>query len=234
MPDQAETLRLQTRDLFDRRARGDLPEREYQRRVTESSIELCRVLGKARLASDEEILAELHLVHSHFKLNQSLLDEPEQLAASFFATNRRLIRVRNVILPTRPVSYDEFDQTVVDELSYADMGSATMRKRVRLSEALTGLVVAALALLLGNILAVTGPLLLLFGVAGILHALLFPTRCFVITPRAPRDGAPFEIYGVRRRGARNIIRIVRNAIRARGAGDPRVDICPSIASPREP
>ena len=212
---EADELRQEIRDLFERRARGDVRDKDFQRRLAQASVALSRMVASARLLPDERILAEHHLEHSHFKLNQSLLDEPEQATASFFASDRRLIRVRGTVLPNRPVSYDEADHAVVDELAYEHMQRAVIRKQVRWGEAATGCVVMLVALLLGRVLAVTGPLLVLLGFAGMLHGLLFPTCWIEIVARDTEHVPPFQIHGIRRRGARNILTIVRGAIAPR-------------------
>ncbi|HEX7509521.1 MAG TPA: hypothetical protein VF550_22310, partial [Polyangia bacterium] len=216
MPAEADELRREIHDLFERRARGDVRDKDFHRRLTEKSVVLSRVVARARLPPGEKILAEHHLEHSHFKLNQSLLDEPEQATASFFASDRRLIRVRGTMLPGRPVSCDEADQTIVDELSYRHVQQVVIRRQIRWGEAATGCAVVLVALLLGRTLAVTGPLLILLGFAGMLHGLLLPTRWIEIVPRGFEPVPPFQIHGVRRKGARRILAIVRAAIAARG------------------
>jgi hypothetical protein len=62
------------------------------------------------------------------------------------------------------------------------------------------------------VLAVTGPLLVLLGFAGIVHGLLFPTRWIEIVARDSEPVPPFQIHGVRRKGARRILAIVRGAM----------------------
>ena len=211
MPAESDELRHAIRDLFERRARGDVPDRDFRRRLAESSVALSRAVARERLLPDEKILAEHHLEHSHFKLNQSLLAEPEQATASFFASDRRLIRVCGTLLPNRPVSCDEADHTVVDELAYEHMQCVAIRKQIRWGEAATGCVVMLAALLLGRTLAVTGPLLVLLGLAGMLHGLLFPTRWIEIVARDGEPVPPFLIHGVRRKGARKILAVIRSS-----------------------
>ena len=126
-----------------------------------------------------------------------------------------LIRVRGTMLPGRPVSCDAADHTVVDELPYANMRQAVVRKQLRWGEAAVGCGIVVMALLMGRTLAVTGPLLVVLGFAGILHGLLLPTRWIEIVPRDTKPDPPFQIHGVRRKGARRILAIVRDAIRTR-------------------
>jgi len=212
MSAEADELRQDLRDLFERRARGDVRDKDFRRLLAEKSVALSRVVASAWLSPGEAILAEHHLEHSHFKLNQSLLDEPEQAVASFFASERRLIRVRSTMLPGRPVSCDEADHTVVDELAYTNMQQAVVRKEIRWGEMAVGCMIMLMALLMGRTLAVTGPLLVVLGFAGLLHGLLLPTRWIEIVPRGVEAEPPFLIHGVRRKGARQILAIVRGAI----------------------
>ncbi len=214
MPVEADELRQEIRDLFERRARGDVRDKDFRRRLAEKSIALSRLVASARLQPYEKILAEHHLEHSHFKLNQSVLDEPEQATASFFASERRLIRVRGTVLPGRPISCDEADQTVVDELAYEHMQQAVIRRQIRWGEISVGCMITLMALLMGHTLAVTGPLLVVLGLAGILHGLLLPTRWIEILARDVEPVPPFQIHGVRRKGARRILALVRAAITA--------------------
>jgi hypothetical protein len=213
---QPQVLREQLRKLFERKANGDLPERAFQHQVTSACIALSRAAVEERLGSEEEVLAEHHLVHSHFRLSQSLLDDPEQVAESFFATTRGLSRVQNVLRPGRPPSYDEADGTTYDDIAYDDIERVTVRKAVRWGEAAVGAVMVLTALLLRQVLAVTGPMLLLLGVAGILHALLLPTRWFDVVARPSVGPSLLQIHGVRRPGARSVVQRVQDAVKARG------------------
>jgi hypothetical protein len=212
MPADTDDLRQELRDLFERRARGDVRDKDFRRLVAEKSVALSRVVASASLLPGEAILAEHHLEHSHFKLNQSLLDEPEQAIASFFASKHRLIRVRSTMDPGRPVSCDDADQTIVDEMAYRNMRQAVVRKEIRWGELAVGCMIVLMALLMGRTLAVTGPLLVVLGLAGMLHGLLLPTRWIEIVPRGAEVDPPFLIHGIRRKGARKILAIIRGAI----------------------
>jgi hypothetical protein len=217
MATEADELRRDIRDLCERRARGDINDRRYDRRLTELSVALCRRVVEARLVgTDETILAEHHLVYSHFKLNQSLLHEPEQATASFFATEHRLIRVRGTQRPLRPVSCDDADGTVIDELAYAVIRQLHVRRELRKDEAIAGAVIMLGALLFGRVLQVTGRLLVLLGFAGVLHALLLPTRWIEIESTMDPTGSGFQIHGVRRKSARRLLAIVRRVIASHG------------------
>jgi hypothetical protein len=141
-----------------------------------------------------------------------LLKEPEQFTASFFASERRLIRVRGTLLSGRPVSHDESDGTVVDEVAYEHVEKVLLRRQRRWGEAVTGVTVMLVAVLLGKSLAVTGPMLALLGGAGALHGTLFPTRFLEIVAKGVALAPPFEIHGVRRRSVRKILAIVRGSM----------------------
>ena len=221
MTTTADDLRRELGELLARRARADIPERDFQRRLTASSVALCRSVVSERLAADEPILAEHHLVHSHFKLTQSVLQEPEQATVSFFATPRRLIRVRGSQRPRRAVTCDEADGTVVDEVSYARVRALARRRQWRWGEVGVGLAAVLLALAARHALAVTGPMLALLGLAGALHGLLLPTRWIeIVTQDAPCE-PPFEIHGLRRRSARRMLAVVRDVARANGMAENR-------------
>jgi hypothetical protein len=213
----ADELRQQIRELFERRDRGDLPARTFERRLTEASIALGRAVASERLAAGETILAAHHVVHAHLKLAQSVLREPEQHTVSFFATETRLVRLRGTLRPGQPIRCDEADGTTVDELPYAHIAGVKPRWQMRLGEAAAGLTIALLAFLLHGVLTVTGPILALLGVAGVLHGLLMPTRWLeiVVTERAPEP--PFAIHAPLRKSARALMAVVRGALARRKA-----------------
>jgi len=215
----ADELRQELRDLFERRARDDIRDKDFRKLAAEKSVALCREVATMAIPPGEKILAEHHLEHSHFKLNQSLLDEPEQGIASFFATEQRLVRVRGTVLPGQPVSCNEADETVVDALSYEQIQQALIRRQVRWGEMAVGCLIAVMALVMGRTLAVTGPLLVVLGIAGMVHGLLLPTRWIELVPRGTLPKPPFQIHGVRRKGARRILAMVKGAIRS---GDSEV------------
>jgi hypothetical protein len=160
----------------------------------------------------ESILAEHHFVHAHFKLAGSVMQEPAQSAVSLFATERRLLRLRSTLRPGRPPSCDDADETVRDELAYAGIAGLVLRKQVRWGEAGAGLAITAIALLLGSTLAVTGSLLVLLGIAGILHGLLLPTRWIELLARDGQPQPPFEIHAIRRKSGRGLLAAVRGGL----------------------
>jgi hypothetical protein len=208
----ADDLRRELRDLLDRRGRGDVREKDFQRRQADLSVLLARAVVSERLPVDEPVLAEHHLVHSHFKLTESLLAEPEQATVSLFATERRVLRMRGAVRPGRAVTCDAADGTLVDELAYARIRGLAPCGQWRWGEALVGTAVVLLAVLFGDLLAVTGRLLVLLGAAGALHALLLPTRWIEIVTRDQPPDPPFAIHGIRRKSAKVLLGVLRRAI----------------------
>jgi hypothetical protein len=212
MAAEADELRRELRDLLEKRGRGDVPARTFERRLTEMSVALSLAVARERLEPGEAILADHHVVHSHLKLTNSVLREPEQSTVSCFATERRLIRVRGTMQPGRPVTCDEADGTVVDDLTYTRIARVVPHRQVRWGEAAAGVVVAAMAFLLRDVLTVTGPLLAILGGAGVLHGLLMPTRWLELIARDVQPKPPFEIHAVLRKSARILLATVRDAI----------------------
>jgi hypothetical protein len=212
-------LRQELHALLERRRRGDLREKEFQRQLMDTSVALCRAVVARRLAPGEQVIAEHHLVHSHFNVTQSILKEPEQATVSFFATERRLIRVRGALRPGRALTCDEADGTVLDDMPYAQMHALARRCQRRWSEAAVGLGTAALALALGHTLAVTGPLLVTLGLAGAAHALLMPTKWIEVLSGQTEPKPPFTIHGLRRKSARALLAAVRDGMRPLGKTD---------------
>jgi hypothetical protein len=218
----ADDLRQELHALLERRTRGDLREKDFQRQLINTGVALCRAMVAERLVPGEQVIAEHHLVHSHFNVTQSILKEPEQSTVSFFATERRLIRVRSAIRPGRSLTCDEADGTVVDDLPYARVHALARRCQRRWGEAAVGLGAAALALALGDTLAVTGPLLAAFGLAGAAHALLMPTKWMEVLSGEAGPEPPFAIYSLRRKSARALLAALRDGMRPLGetAGNP--------------
>jgi hypothetical protein len=224
MPDTADDLRQQLAQLQAGRDGGDVREKDFQRRVAEASLALSRVVVERGLPPGERIITEHHVIHSHFRLTQSLVKEPEQATVSLFACEGRLVRVRGNLRPGRPVTCDEADGTQVDQLGYARVHGLVRRVEWRWGEMGVGGMVLLVAWLGGGLLSVTGPLLALLGLAGLLHGLLVPTRWIEITTLDVPTAPPFLVHGLRRRSARKLLRVVRERISApvaRPAGQPQ-------------
>lgn len=214
-------VRAEISSLADRRARGDLAERAFRKRALQLSIELARKQASAAVPG-EAIAAEHHVVHSHFRLTESLLREPEQTTVSYFAAERGLVRVRGTLVTGRTPPTDDGAKdpasTVVDSVSYEQVRSIERRTEWRWGEVGTGLVIVLGALLLRDLLAVTGPVLVLLGVAGMIHGLLLPTRWveIVVDDEAV---SPLAVHGVWKRSGRQFLAVVSSALRRQRGSD---------------
>jgi hypothetical protein len=209
MTTEADALRQKIRGLYPKRDRGDLTEKVFQRELTERTVDLYRAVIKPLLAKGEAIQKEHHVAQAHFRLTQSVMREPEQTAISYFSTDRRLIRVMSSLLPNRPPTADDKDQTRIDELPLKKIQALTIRKQVRWGEAGVGAVMAAFALLFAPWLSFTGPFMIGLGAAGALHGLLLPTRWFEIIPQEPAPGEPMVINALRKRSARDLVQYLQ-------------------------
>jgi hypothetical protein len=193
-------------------------ERVFRRRLIELSVELARTEARGAMEGDEQIVAEHHVVHSHFKLTESLLQEPAQATVSFFATDRRLVRVRGTLPQGRADLGEEATRTLLDAVPYGRVNKVERKVAWRWGEVGTGLAIVLLALLFRATLAITGPVLVLLGVAGVLHGLLLPTRWIEITAQGEAAEPPFAIHGVWRRSARRVLAPVRKELRRHEGG----------------
>ena len=208
-----ESVRAELRDLGERRRRGDVTEKSFRRDLLNLSVELARAEARAALSDDEPILAEHHIAHSHFQLTQSLLKEPEQATVSLFATARRLLRVRGSLAVAAGMLSQASAKTVVDHLDYARVKDIESKVERRWGEVGTGFVIVLLALLSRGLLAVTGPVLVLLGIAGMLHGLLLPTRWIEVASNEQVEPR-FIIHGVRRKSARQLLAVLRGRLKS--------------------
>jgi hypothetical protein len=214
MTTEVEGLRREIEGLYTKRARGDLTERAFQRELSERTVDLYRELIKGRLAEEEVIQAEHHVVRAHMKVTQSVLREPEQDAVSLFATERRLIRIKSTLMPDRPPTADEKDGTTVEVVPYDRIESLKLRRQIRLGEMGVGAVMCCIALLFSSWLSITGPFLLGLGILGMLHALVLPTRWVEVNVVKPEPASgPIVIYTLRKKSARKIVRTLRERIK---------------------
>ncbi|MEW6368073.1 MAG: hypothetical protein AB1714_25885 [Acidobacteriota bacterium] len=211
-PMSSEALRASIGDLYARRDRGEVHGRRFERELAEKTVELYRSVIKDRLQKDEAILGEHHVIHSHLRLSQSILRDPDQIAVSLFGTDRRLLRIRSVIAPGRPVTCDQRDQTVVDVIPYSIMRGLHVRREIRTGEMTAGVVICVVALLFRSWLWITGTLLIALGVLGIIHGLLLPTRWIEIELAGDRDAEPVRVHGLRRGSARRLVRLLREKV----------------------
>jgi hypothetical protein len=210
MMTEVEDLRGKIRQLYSKRELGDLTEKAFQRELVGGTLDLYRTLLKNRLYKEETILKEHHVVQAHFRVTQSVLGEPDQETISLFATDRRLFCIRSVLKPNRPPTADTQDQTVIEEIAFKKIESLKLRHQIRWGEVGVGAAMGGMALLFGPWLSFTGPFLIGLGAAGILHALMMPTRWIEIIPReSDPSQSPILIQALRKRSARNLVRFLK-------------------------
>lgn len=209
---EVERARADIAALWENRARGDLPERTFQKESERRVLDLCRALVRQRTGPDESILAEHHVVSAHTKIAGSVLRESEQEFVSLLATEKRVFRLRAILAPEQPVLFLDGEKDAVEELSYASASGIVVHRKWRAGEIAAGLTIAAFALLGRSFLQVTSTALFLLGIAGALHGLLMPTRWAVILERAPAVSPSFEVWALRKRSARALLRVLRSRI----------------------
>jgi len=205
-------LREKVQELFARHAAKDLPDRPFRRALAEYSYRLYNAVAREQLKPGETILQEHHVIQSHMWLTRSLLSDPDQEIISLYLTERRLIRIRSVQVPGRPISCDERDQTTVDSLFLDRIEGLRVRRRIRAGEAAVGAVIAAVGILFGPLLEVTGPVLMVVGILGAAHGLLLPSRWVEVRTRVKGSDAPMIIYASRRKSGRKLVRMLRDRL----------------------
>ena len=203
MTTSVESLRHKIRELAEKHARGDVHDRAFQKQNEKLTLELCRSLVRDRLAAGETILAEHHVIQAHTKLAGSVLHESQQESISLLATERRLFQLRCKHMPWEPVLYAGPDGDQVEHVPFSRIRRTVVRRQIRIGEMIAGACIAAVALLFGSWLRVTGIALLGLGIAGVLHGLLIPTRWVeILTAGTPEEH--FRIYALRKRSARKL------------------------------
>jgi hypothetical protein len=208
------TLREKLQELYTRHAAKDLPERPFRRALTEYSYRLYSAVAREQCQPGESILHEHHIIRSHMWWSQSFLKDPNQEVVSLYLTDRRLIRIRSVMEPGRPVSCNEADQTTVDSLFFDRIAALKAHREVRWGEAAVGLVITAVGWIFYEWLDVTGPVLAVVGVLGMLHGLLWHSRWVEVKPRVQAPAAdPVIIYTTRRKSGRKLLKMLREKIR---------------------
>jgi hypothetical protein len=214
---KVDLLRKEHRELLERFQRGDVPKRNFQRQETELSLKLYRAIIEERLAADEQILEEHHAVRAHMKLHQSVLKEPEEEAISLFLTDRRLLRLREVVIPGQRSAGDGGESATIDEVEISSVAGIRVRKEIRASEAFAGAAICVFALVFRSWLMVTGTLMFALGALGIIHGLLIPTRWIEVEVRGPQPvGGIMRVYGPRRKKARALVQGLRDRMVASG------------------
>jgi hypothetical protein len=210
MTTEVEALKNKIRQLYPKRQRGDLTEKVFQKELIERTLDLYRLLLKARFQKGEAIQREHHVVRAHTRLTHSVLREPEQEAVSLFATDRRLFCIQSSLRPDRPPTADDKDQTVIREIPFRKTLSVTPQRQIRWGEIGVGGVMGAFALLFAHWLSFTGPFLIGLGAAGMVHGLFLPTRWIEIkNPESESAQEPITIYALRKKSARNLVQFIQ-------------------------
>ena len=142
----AQALRAEILSLHEKRRRGDLPEREFSKRLADREVALARAVAGVRIPEGEDLLAEHHVVHGHLELGRSILREPDQEGVSLFLTSRRLLRIRTRMVAGRPATFDAGDDTVVDDVDLGLVRALRVRREVRYGELAAGAAVLAIAI----------------------------------------------------------------------------------------
>jgi hypothetical protein len=214
MKTDIKALRKRIAQLYPKRDRGDLREKDFQREVTEQTVELYRAVITEKLAESEIIECEHHTIWTHFRLMQSILREPAQQAISLFLTNRRLHRLQSTVMPDRPPTADSRDNTLVDSISLDRIHSLKKRFQIRVGEMLLGAGFCVVAALFHDWLSITGPVLIVLGILGILHALILPTRWIEVrTVDMLPANEPMLIYAIRKKSAKQLVRRLLEKLR---------------------
>jgi hypothetical protein len=154
-------------------------------------------------------------VRAHTKIAGSVLRESEQEFISLLATEQRLFRLRTILTPDQPILFLAEERDAVDELAYASASGVVVRTQRRRGQIIAGLVIAGFAVLGYSWLQITGAALFLLGTAGALHALLVPTRWAEIVQSEPTVAPPFQIWALRKKSARLLLKFLRQKIQQR-------------------
>ncbi len=207
-------LRQGIAELYPKRDRGDLRERDFQAQVADQTVALYRAIIEESMAEGETIECEHHTIWTHFRLMQSILREPAQRAISLFLTNRRLYRLRSTILPEQPPTADNRDATEVDSFSLDRICGLKKRLQIRSGEILLGALFGAIAVIFHNWLTITAPFLAGLGILGVLHGLLRPTK-WIEVKLADNPGAddPILIFAVKKPSGKELVRRLRERLR---------------------
>jgi len=198
-------LRQKIAELYPKRDRGDVRDRDFQALLADKTVALYRAIIKEKMAKGETIEAEHHTISTHFRLMQSILREPAQQATSLFLTDRNLYRVHSTIMPDRPPTGDGRDQTGVEVFRLDQICGLKKRLQIRFGEVLLGAAFGAVAVVFHDWLTITAPFLAGLGILGALHGLLRPTRWFEVELKdGSRTSEPIMIHAVKKASAREL------------------------------
>ncbi|MHB8123563.1 MAG: hypothetical protein ACYDG4_15570 [Desulfuromonadaceae bacterium] len=207
-------LRQKIAELYPKRDRGDLKERDFQAKVAEQTVALYRAIIKERMAEGETIECEHHTIWTHFRLMSSILREPAQQATSLFLTDRSLYRVQSTIMPNQPPTADSRDQTGVEVFRLDRIHALKKRLQIRLGEVLMGAAFCAVAVVFRSWLTITAPFLAGLGILGVLHGLLRPTRWIEVElVNGSKTSEPILIHTVRKKSAKELVRRLQERLR---------------------
>jgi hypothetical protein len=213
-------LRQEIAELYPKRDRGDIRERDFQAEVADKTVALYRAIIKERMAEDESIECEHHTIRTHFRLMQSILREPAQQATSLFLTDRGLYRIQSTIMPNRPPTADSGDQTRVEEFRLNRIHALKKRLQIRLGEVLLGAAFGAIAVVFRHWLTITAPFLAGVGILGVLHGFLRPTRWVEVElVNGSRTSDPVLIYAVWKDSAKELARRLEERLRLSHVSD---------------
>jgi hypothetical protein len=202
-----DAIREEIRQLHLKHSRGDIREKTFQKVLAQRTMALYRARVQRALARGEEILQEHHVIQANLRLTQSVLKEPEQSTVSLFLTNRRLFRVRSTLVPGRPVTCDQQDNTRIDHVPLERIDGYELRRRSRPGQVAVGLAMAAVGGLFYSWLALTGPVLLGLGLLGAMHGLLLPTRWLELQGSGSPD--PMLVFALRKKSAKALMALLR-------------------------
>ena len=207
MKTELDKLRKKIAELYPKRDRGDLKERDFQAKVAERTVDLYRALIKEKMAEGEAIECEHHTIWTHFRLMSSILREPAQQATSLFLTDRRLYRVHSTIMPDQPPTADSRDHTVVEAFRVDRICALKKRLQIRLGEILLRAGFFAIAVVFRSWLTITAPFLAGLGILGVLHGLLRPTKWIEVElADGSKTSEPILIHTVLKDSAKELAR----------------------------
>ncbi len=207
-------LRQKIAELYPKRDRGDLRERDFQALVADRTVALYRAVIKEKMAEGETIEYEHHTIQTHFRVMQSILREPAQQATSLFLTDKGLYRLQSTIMPDQPPTADSRDQTGVEVFKLDRIHALKKRLQFRFGEVLLGTAFCAVAVVFHSWLTITAPFLAGLGILGVLHGLLRPTRWLEVElVNGSRTAEPILIYAVRKPSAKKLARRLRERLR---------------------
>jgi hypothetical protein len=205
-------LRREISSLWEKRARGDVSERVFQKESERVVLELCSALVRVQAGENENILLEHHVVRAHTKIAGSVLRESEQEFISLLATDRRLFRLRAVLHPDQPLLFKTEERDELEEMDLESVSKVVVRRQRRTGEIVAGLSIAAFSVLFRSSLEITGIALFLLGMAGALHGLLLPTRWAEVRTDPEGERIAFEIWALRKKSGRALVRFLRRRI----------------------